>query len=90
MEVLGQARTLLALPVNDFSWSSWEDADAALGEIDGMISRVKAGPLPDRLDVSILFAPTGPIQEVSISSGWGQEFLEVAARFDDIMRRLYS
>jgi len=29
-----------------------------------------------------LFAPTGPIQEVSLSSGWGQEFLELAERFD--------
>ena len=29
-----------------------------------------------------LFLPTGPIQEVSLSSGWGDEFVALADRFD--------
>ena len=33
----------------------------------------------------MLFAPTGPIQEVSLSSGWGDVFIELAERFDDAM-----
>jgi hypothetical protein len=89
VEVLRQARALLALPSNDYAWSSWGDAEAALREIDGLISAVEAGALPDRLGVSVLFAPTGPIQEVSLSSGWAWEFLDLAARFDDVERRLY-
>jgi hypothetical protein len=40
------------------------------------------GRLPPRLDMSMLFAPTGPIQEVSLSSGWGDKFIAVADRFD--------
>ena len=91
-ETAGGARTspsVLALPSNDYVWSSWEDADAALCEIDGLISAVESGALPDRLDVSVLFAPTGPIQEVSLSSGWGLEFIELAARFDAVERKLY-
>jgi hypothetical protein len=33
-----------------------------------------------------LFAPTGPIQEVSLSSGWGDMFLELAKRMDAATR----
>jgi hypothetical protein len=37
-------------------------------------------------ELRVLFAPTGPIQEVSVSSGWGDAFLELADRFDDAMQ----
>lgn len=82
VEVLRAARALLARPGNDFAWSSWEDAGAAQQEVDSLIATVQSGSLPSRLDVAELFAPTGPMQEVSLSSGWAQEFREVAARFD--------
>jgi len=31
----------------------------------------------------LLFAPTGPLQETSMTSGWADEFLALATRFDD-------
>lgn len=77
--VLNQARTLLALESNDFSWSSWKDKNHAISEIDSIITSLENGSIPE---IKGLFAPTGPIQEVSLSSGWGQEFLELAERFD--------
>ena len=77
--VLKQARTLLALESNDFSWSSWRDQDQAIAEIDSIIAALENGSIPE---IGALFAPTGPIQEVSLSSGWGNEFLELAERFD--------
>ena len=85
------ARTLLARSDNDFSWSSWRDRDAALAEIDGILAQLREGQLPPLIQLQVLFAPTGPMQEVSLSSGWGQEFLEVAAKFDkalDLAKRL--
>jgi hypothetical protein len=77
--VLKQARALLALESNDFSWSSWKDQNHAISEIDSIIAALKNGSIPE---IGVLFAPTGPIQEVSLSSGWGNEFLELAERFD--------
>lgn len=88
--VLREARTFLARPDNDFAWSSWEDAEAAFREIDGLISRIESGTLPPRLDLTVLFAPTGPIQEVSVSSGWGQEFVRLADRFDAAVAVAYD
>jgi len=81
-KVFEDARELLARPDNDFSWSSWEDQNAALAEIDAMLQELRTGQMPDELEMRVLFAPTGPIQETSLSSGWGDEFLKLAKRFD--------
>jgi hypothetical protein len=78
--LLAETRALLARPDNDFAWSSFQDAAAALTELDALIAAVRAGAVPYALHT--LFAPTGPIQEVAISSGWGEEFLALADRLD--------
>ena len=88
IQILRDARSLLALPDNDFSWSSWEDATAALSELDGYIAALERGDLPSHPDLAVLFAPTGRMQDVSISSGWGYSFLAVAERFDRVAARI--
>jgi hypothetical protein len=90
VEVLREARSLLALPGNDFAWSSWKDSPTALAELDRLIAAIESERLPPRLDLAVLFAPTGPVQEVSLSSGWAHEFLAVAARFDAAAERVYG
>lgn len=90
LEVLQEARDSLARPNNDSASSSWEDAPAALREIDGIIARIQSGDLPKRSEVNLLFLPTSPIREVSASSGWGQEFLDLAKRFDQAIARAYG
>jgi hypothetical protein len=87
LAVLLEARRRLAAPDNDFSWSGWETSDDALGEIDEVIGQLQAGQMPAPLPMRVLFAPTGPIQEVSINSGWGDDFLELAAAFDAALER---
>src|ERR1035437_4594960 len=87
IEVLRESRVLIARPGNDFSWSSWEGPDDALKEIDGLIEMIQRGEKPERVAISVIFAPTGPMQELSLSSGWGREFCGVAERFDRAMRR---
>lgn len=85
ISVFEDVRTLLSLPDNDFAWSSWNDCNDAVGEIDAILSALRAGVQPDKLTLRVLFAPTGPTQEVSLSSGWGNEFIELANRFDSAM-----
>ena len=89
-EVLRSALELLSLPDSDFAWSSSKDKGAAVAEIEGVLALVEAGELPERSSVSVLFAPTGPIQEVSVSSGWGEAFLKVAERYDRAEQRLWN
>jgi hypothetical protein len=82
LDVLEEAKALVSRPENDFAWSTWKDREHALGEIDSYITKVKKGDRSVYSDLRMLFAPTGDLQEVSLSSGWAQEFLTLASRFD--------
>ena len=82
LDIFQRARDLVALPQNDFAWSSWRDANDALQEIDTLISRLQNGESPHLPAMSIIFAPTGPMQELALSSGWGNRFLGLASEFD--------
>jgi hypothetical protein len=90
VKVLREAQQLLRRPGNDFSWSSWNSSSEATEEIEGLIASIESGRLPDRVNITVLCAPTGPIQEVSLSSGWGEEFLELAQRMDTAVARAYG
>src|SRR5579885_1474687 len=90
LKTLRQVRALLALPGNDFTWSSWEDGPTAIAELDRHIAAIESGQLPPRLALAVFFAPTGPIQEVSLSSGWAYEFLAISARFDVALKHVYA
>lgn len=81
LKVYLQARNLLLLPDNNFDWSGWDDAEEAVAEVDGIIGRIRETQAPVRAD--ILFLPTGPLQETSLSSGWGDEFCALADRYDE-------
>jgi hypothetical protein len=80
ISVIKETRKYLAWEGNDFSWSSWNGREAALSEIDSLPAQLDNGSVPD---IDVLFAPTGPIQEVSMSNGWSLEFLQLAERFDE-------
>src|SRR5207248_1029200 len=88
-DVLREAIIWLSRPDNDFAWSSWGNAMEAVLEISAHIAILDAGTLPPKLDLTMLFAPTGPIQEVSISSGWADELLSLSERFDRAVNRAY-
>lgn len=90
LAVLRDTRALLALPDNEFAWSGWEDGAAALAEVDALMRQIESGRRAPTLLVSVLFAPTGPLQETALSSGWGDEFLALARRCDAALLRLSS
>jgi hypothetical protein len=86
-DILLRSKELVSRPDNDFMYSSWEDKAAALRELDSRLEQHRVGKLAAS-DISILFAPTGPMQELAISSGWSDEFLELADEFDTVASQL--
>lgn len=82
LEVLREARALLADPANDFTWSSWEGCEDAVAELDRHIVALERGEPPPG-SLASLFLPTGPMQEVALSSGWGDAFIDLANRYDE-------
>lgn len=86
--ILLRVRELLSLPDANFDWSSWPDAPTAIREIDRLLSKVENGAIVPASEIRFLFFPTGPIQEVSLSSGWADEFLDLADRIDLVLGRM--
>lgn len=86
--IFRKADVLLQRSDNDFSWSGWRDGDEARREVDSIVQALESGEIPDPLDMKVLFAPTGPLQEVSLSSGWASEFLALAREFDRALAEL--
>jgi len=89
IHVLESALELVELPGNDFCWSSWEDVGEAKVELELLLQLLRTGGVPRRSSISILFAPTGPLQEVSVSSGWGEAFLTIAERYDEVEKLIW-
>jgi hypothetical protein len=51
-------------------------------ELESEIESIKNSQSADAKRIGFLFAPTGPIQEISIDNGWGDEFLRVSEIVD--------
>jgi hypothetical protein len=87
LEILSETRVWLARPSNDFGYSTWSSTAEALREFDAAVSSLNGGQGADLSELTVLFAPTGSLQEVSMDSGWSDEFLDLARRFDTALAR---
>lgn len=87
--LLRTLRERLAADGNDFAWSGWADAASALADLDPLIARLQRAELPDRVDLAGLFAPTGPLQEIALSSGWTTEAEALARVWDRLAPLLW-
>ncbi len=86
--ILQGVKHVLALPGTDVVWSRYNNAEETIEDINRHMESLQRGDLSRIDDLVLLFAPTGSLQEISISSGWGEEFLDLAARFDRAIERL--
>ena len=69
----------------DAPWSSLGVAEI-IAILDRAITSLEREEDPDRDELRLLFAPTGPLQDTSIHNGWSDEYLQFAAAFDSLMR----
>lgn len=80
--ILQEVVQVLGLPETDVVWSRYDSVEEAVEDINQHIERLRRGDLSNIDDLVLLFAPTGSLQEISISSGWGERFLYLSARTD--------
>ncbi|MCP4538604.1 MAG: hypothetical protein GY832_15835 [Chloroflexi bacterium] len=80
--VLSIVKVLLETVSENEGWS-FESPDESLEVINGAIAFFLK-PSENKLDenISMQFAPTGPLQEISISNGWSELFLKLADEYD--------
>jgi len=90
IDVLEETKRFLSQDSNDYSWSSWNGPTDACEEIDRLIQQVREGKSGKPIEYQFLFAATGPIQEVSLSSGWGKQFLKLSRRADKAIKHYFD
>lgn len=70
--------------------SSWEGLSTAeIGmDLSIAIENLTNGKAIDRDLLRMHFAPTGPLQEIAMMSGWTDEYMSLSERFDKLIDAL--
>jgi len=74
----------------DVIWSGFENATSLITQLDNDISNLSMGDYSSINTYDTYFLPTGDFQEISISNGWGEEYLELAKEFEKHYNNLNS
>ena len=87
LAVLGATRAFVSMSSRD-GWPDESPNECAevLDKIMAHIIDPDKNPLPNA--GSIQFAPTGPIQEIAISNGWDDEYMELSTQYDKLETKL--
>lgn len=83
LRVLEKVLHIVTTFEQDVTWNSgWDTPADMVTELQAHADRLRSGDLSKLDDLRFLFLPTGPLQEVSISSGWAEVFLTLSEHFD--------
>lgn len=88
IKILEIVKKLILEPRTDISWSTFDSKDELIFEIDAHIQKLKLEDFSKVKDLILLFAPTSDFQEISLSSGWSNHYLNISERFDIAIRNL--
>ena len=88
IELLESVKKLILEPITDISWSTFDTKDELIIEIDAHIKKLKLRDFSKIKDLILLFAPTSDFQEISLSSGWGNQYLNISESFDIAIKGL--
>ena len=88
IEILETVKKLILEPRTNISWSIFDSKDELIIEIDAHIQKLKLRDFSKVKDLILLFAPTSDFQEISLSSGWSNHYLNISERFDIAIKGL--
>ncbi|GEM58372.1 hypothetical protein B0A78_07070 [Flavobacterium columnare NBRC 100251 = ATCC 23463] len=82
-EILKQIKTFVS-EETDSIWAGFENPDKFLEEINQDIEKIVNCDYQTLEKVNIEFAPTCTYQELSMTNGWSDKYLELSTEFDKI------
>ncbi len=68
----------------ELSWEGLSSAEMVM-DLSIAIEKLEGGDSIDRNHLRMLFSPTGPLQEMAITSGWSDEYVELLGCFDGLI-----
>ena len=85
---LKRLRELLSQPSTDVLWSTYRTSDEVIEDLM-LIEKGIMIKDPKSIDkLLFLLLPTCDLQEISISSGWGNEFLDIAEALERALGKI--
>ncbi len=82
IKVLEKVKEIIVNYELDLSYSTYESEKQLISDLDVYITKLKTNDLSCKKEISVLFAPTGDLQEIAIDSGWSDEYIELAQIID--------
>ncbi|KKM76430.1 hypothetical protein LCGC14_1380260 [marine sediment metagenome] len=81
-------KNVIKSPETDIFRSRFDTRGQVIDELDNHIQKLMKEDFSRIENLIILFAPTSDLQEISLSSGWGKQFLTISERFDGAINDL--
>lgn len=72
----------------DVIWAGYDNPTDLQDEIDKELNELKKGNLEVLDNFKNRFLPTATFQEISLSNGWGDEFITLTDRFNKLYERV--
>ena len=88
ISVLNELLEIATRYETDVTWSHYDTKDEFIADLDRHLSKLQSQDLSEIGELKSLFAPTGSLQEISLSSGWAENYLKIASDFDRIASRI--
>jgi len=85
LEQILRLKHLISQPDTDVLWSSYNSADEVIKKLESIEAGIKSRDISALDKIHFMLLPTGDLQEISISSGWGHEFLKIAETVDNAL-----
>ena len=74
----------------DVIWTKYESPIELQQEIDKALKELEDGNLEKLELLNSHFYPTSTFQEISISNGWSEEYIELSTKFDKLYKSITS
>ena len=84
--ILEDIKRLVDSPYTVIDWSKYNTVEDVLRDLDSFIKRLNSQDESAIEELEFFFAPTGSLQEIYIGSGWGEKYLEIANRFEELLK----
>jgi len=65
----------------DVVWIGYDSPEQLSDYLAVCIEQLRAGDSETLSRIFMMFLPTGTFQELSVSNGWGNEYIEISGRF---------
>jgi len=85
LEQISRLKYLISLPDTDVLFSTYDSADEALKDLEEIEAGIVSRDINALNKLHYMVLPTGDLQDISISSGWGHEFLKIAETIDNAL-----